>query len=109
MTPSISLLLVSSTLAFVGAASFAKVWATSANSVAWLALTLTLYTVGNLIMLRLIREVGMGIALSLSAVVQLVAVNLVAVAVFGERLTGIQSAGVVLAIVSVAMITLSNA
>ena len=73
---------------------------------AWLVATLALYTIGNLIMLRLIRDLGMGVALSLSAVVQLVAVNLVAFAVFGERLSAIQSTGIVLAIISVAMITL---
>ena len=105
MTFTSTLLLASSTMIFVGAASSAKAWALSANNIAWLALTLALYTLGNLIMLRLIRDVGMGIALSLSAVVQLVAVNLVALAFFGERLTGLQSIGVVLAIIAVALIT----
>lgn len=107
MTFTSTLLLASSTMIFVGAASSAKAWALSANNIAWLALTLALYTLGNLIMLRLIRDVGMGIALSLSAVVQLVAVNLVALAFFGERLTGLQSIGVVLAIIAVALITLA--
>lgn len=106
MTLASSLLLATSTLVFVGAASTAKAWALSANSMAWLVATLALYTIGNLIMLRLIRDLGMGVALSLSAVVQLVAVNLVAFAVFGERLSAIQSTGIVLAIISVAMITL---
>lgn len=107
MTFTSTLLLASSTMIFVGAASSAKAWALSANNIAWLALTLALYTLGNLIMLRLIRDVGMGVALSLSAVVQLVAVNLVALAFFGERLTGLQSIGVVLAIIAVALITLA--
>jgi small multidrug resistance pump len=87
MTPFSLALLASSTMIFVGAASSAKAWALSANSVAWLALTLVLYTAGNLIMLRLIRDVGMSVALSLSAVVQLVAVNVVALAFFGERVS----------------------
>lgn len=78
-----------------------------ANSLGWLVLTLALYTVGNLIMLRLIREVGMGAALSLSAIVQLVAVNLVAFAYFGERVSAVQGAGIAMAIVAVAMITLA--
>lgn len=107
MTFTSMLLLASSTMIFVGAASSAKAWALSANNIAWLALTLALYTLGNLIMLRLIRDVGMGVALSLSAVVQLVAVNLVALAFFGERLTGLQAIGVVLAIIAVALITLA--
>lgn len=100
-------LIGASTVAFLAAASSAKAWALSQNSWLWLGLTLALYTLGNLIMLRLIREVGMGIALSLSAVVQLAAVNIIALAVFGERLSPIQFAGIVLAIVAIGMITLS--
>lgn len=107
MRPATVALLASSTIIFVGAASSAKAWALSANSVLWLSLTLALYTAGNLIMLRLIRDVGMSVALSLSAVVQLVAVNVVALAFFGERVSTVQAAGIALAIVAVAMITLS--
>ncbi|MHB2265633.1 hypothetical protein [Aliihoeflea sp. PC F10.4] len=107
MTLSSFALLATSIMIFVGAASSAKAWALSANSIAWLALTLALYTIGNLIMLRLIRDVGMGVALSLSAVVQLVAVNVVAIAFFGERVTPVQMAGLVLAVIAVALITLS--
>lgn len=107
MTPASIALLSASTVAFLAAASSAKAWALSQNSWFWLVLTLALYTLGNLIMLRLIRDVGMGIALSLSAIVQLVAVNVIALTVFGERLSPIQSAGIALAILAVAMITLS--
>ncbi len=98
------LLLGASTLSFIAAASAAKSWALSANSWALLALTLALYTVGNLIMLRLIRDMGMGVALSLSGIVQLVAVNLVAVAIFGERLTALQTVGLVMGLTSMALI-----
>ena len=108
MTPASIALLSASTVAFLAAASSAKAWALSQNSWFWLVLTLALYTLGNLIMLRLIRDVGMGIALSLSAIVQLVAVNVIALTVFGERLSPIQSAGIALAILAVAMITLSS-
>ena len=90
----------------VSAASAAKTWALSDNSWLWLFVTLGLYTLGNLIMLRLIRDVGMGVALSLSAVIQLVAVNLVALAFFGERVSPVQGAGLALAVIAVAMITL---
>lgn len=100
-------LLVSSTVIFVCAASSAKSWAISANSASWLVLTLLLYTIGNLIMLRLIRDVGMGVALSLSAVVQLLAVNIVAFTIFGERTSTLQAAGLFLAVVAVALITLA--
>lgn len=106
MNPVSIALLAFSTVIFVAAASSAKNWALSNGSWFWLAATLGLYTLGNLIMLRLIKDIGMGIALSLSAVVQLVAVNAVALLVFGERVAPIQGAGLVLAIVAVVMITL---
>lgn len=98
------MLLGVSTLAFVGAASAAKVWARSDDSVPWLAGTLALYTFGNLIVLKLIRDVGMGVALGLSAAAQLLAVNIVAFAVFGERFTALQTLGLLLAAISIVMV-----
>lgn len=106
MSPGNIFLLVFATAVFVAAASAAKTWTVSATGWAWLALTLALYTLGNLVMLRLIREVGMGVALSLSAIVQLVAVNIVALAIFGERLVPLQAVGIVLGVVSMALIML---
>jgi multidrug transporter EmrE-like cation transporter len=94
-----------STVIFLLAASAAKSWALAPS--AWrLVLVLALYTAGNLIMLRLIRDFGMGVALSLSAVIQLVAVNIVAFAYFGERVDALQAVGIVVAILAVALITL---
>ena len=101
-------LLAASTLTFLGAASAAKSWAISANSIPWLATTLLLYTLGNLIMLKLIRDLGMGVALSLSAVLQLLATNLIALLLFGERLSTVQSLGLFLAVAAVAMITIGS-
>ncbi len=94
-----------STVIFLLAATAAKHWAL-APSFGKIAITLALYTLGNLIMLKLIRDFGMSISLSLSAVIQLVAVNAVALAFFGERLTAIQGVGVALAIFAVALVTL---
>lgn len=86
------------------AAAAAKNWTISPSG--WrLVLVLGLYTLGNLIMLRLIREFGMGVALSLSAVIQLVAVNLVALMWFGEKVNALQAVGIVTAIVAIALIT----
>jgi len=99
-------LLGASKAAFLAAASSAKAWTLHPGWL-WLVVTLALYTLGNLIMLRLIREFGMGIALSLSAVVQLVAVNVIALVVFGERLSNLQTVGIVLAIAAIALITLA--
>ncbi len=97
-----------STVVFLLAATVAKSWALS-PSLGKIVLTLALYTLGNLIMLRLVREFGMATAFSLSAVIQLVAVNVIALAFFGERLSMVQSSGIVLAIVAVGMITLGPA
>jgi hypothetical protein len=94
-----------STLIFLLAAAAAKEWGL-APSLGKIALTLALYSLGNLIMLRLIREFGMSVSFSLSAVIQLVAVNVVALAFYGERITAIQAWGVGLAIVAVALVTL---
>ena len=94
-----------STVIFLLAASAAKAWTMAPNG--WrLALVLVLYSAGNLIMLRLIRDFGMGVALSLSAVIQLVAVNLVAFVWFGERVDTIQGIGIIVAVVAVALVTM---
>ncbi|MHA6644254.1 hypothetical protein [Mesorhizobium sp. A623] len=94
-----------STGVFLLAATVAKYWGL-APTLGKLLLTLALYSLGNLIMLRLIREFGMGVSLSLSAVIQLVAVNAIALAFFGERLNSLQAIGLALAIVAVGLITL---
>jgi glucose uptake protein GlcU len=100
--------LAASTLIFLFAATCAKSWAL-APSMPKLALTLVLYSAGNLVMLRLVREFGMASAFSLSAVIQLVAINVIALAFFGERLNAVQSGGVILAIVAVGLITMGPA
>lgn len=104
MSLSGALQLIASTLIFLAAASGAKAWAI-APSLPKIVLTLALYTLGNLIMLRLVREFGMSVAFSLSAVIQLIAVNLVALLYFGENLSTAQTAGIALAIASVAVIS----
>jgi hypothetical protein len=105
LTISGAIQLIASTTVFLLAAAFAKSWAIS-PAPAKLVITLVLYSLGNLIMLRLVRDFGMAAAFSLSAVIQLIAVNVIALAFFGERLSLIQAAGVVLAIVAVGLITL---
>ncbi len=90
---------------FIGAASTAKLWALG-PTLGKLVLTLALYTAGNLIMLFLIRQVGMATAFSLSGVLQLVAVNAVAILVFRERVGLVEGVGIGLAVLAVALITL---
>ena len=100
--------LCGATVVFLAAATMAKQWAI-APGIGKLVVTLLLYSLGNLIMLRLVRDFGMATAFSLSAVIQLVAVNLIALAYFGERLGMVQGAGIALAVAAVAMITLGPA
>jgi small multidrug resistance pump len=77
----------------------------SANAqVAWLIGALCLFTLGNLMMVRLMREGGLAVAISVSSIIQLVVIGLVAWFVFGERPTGLQIAGMALGVVSVALI-----
>jgi multidrug transporter EmrE-like cation transporter len=106
MSPSGLALLGLSTAIFLLAATVAKYWAL-APGLGKLVLTLALYSAGNLIMLRLVRDFGMATAFSLSAVIQLVAVNVIALAFFGERLGMVQGGGIALAVIAVAMITLA--
>jgi hypothetical protein len=92
-----------STTIFLIAAAVAKSWALSPG-IGKLLLTLLLYSAGNLIMLRLVREFGMASAFSLSAVIQLVAVNVIALAWFGEKVGLVQGSGILLAMVAVCLI-----
>jgi multidrug transporter EmrE-like cation transporter len=94
-----------STAVFLAAASAAKAW-TMTPTLWRMVLVLALYSLGNLIMLRLIRDFGMGVALSLSGIIQLLAVNVIAFAIFGERVSAIQGVGLTLAVAAVALITL---
>lgn len=108
MSLSALLQLAASTAIYVLAAASAKSWAL-APSLPKIVATLALYTLGNLIMLRLVRLFGMSAAFSLTAVIQLVAINAIAILVFGEKLGPIEGLGVALAIVSVTLIMLGPA
>lgn len=70
----------------------------------WLVVALGLYCLGNLMMVRLMRESGMAVAMSLSAVLQLVLSVGVAVLFFGERPLPVQWAGIALGTGAVALI-----
>ena len=108
MSASALLQLAASTAIYLLAAASAKSWAL-APSLPKIVLTLALYTLGNLVMLRLVRAFGMSMAFSLTTVIQLVAVNAIAIVVFQERLGRIEAVGFALAIVAVALILLGPA
>ncbi len=90
-------------LVFLAAASSLRAYA--GGSALWvLALALVLYCLGNVMMVPLMKANGMAVAMSVSAVLQLVMSSLVAVTIFGERPLSIQWAGISLGIVAVVLI-----
>jgi small multidrug resistance pump len=99
MSGTFILLLLGSSAIFMAAASASRAYVSSDNWL-WVVLSMCLYVTGNLIMIRLMREGGLGLAISVSAIVQLVVVNVIAFAVFSERLTNIQMGGVALGIIA---------
>ena len=65
---------------------------------------LALFCVGNFLMVRVMRENGLGLAIALSLIFQLIAITLMAFLWFGERPTGLQLAGLALGVVAITMI-----
>jgi glucose uptake protein len=65
---------------------------------------LILFSVGNVMMVRLMRESGLALAISVSSVLQILLITGVAVLWFGERPTGMQFAGIALGVAAVALI-----
>jgi glucose uptake protein len=95
--------LVGSTAVFMAANATLKTYA--AQGGIWiLAGALALFCVGNFLMVRVMRENGLGLAIALSLIFQLIAITLMAVVVFGERPSALQIAGLVLGVVAVTMI-----
>ncbi len=105
MKPQFFFWLAGSMAAFLSAATASRAYV-SGNNVSLLILSLVLYTAGNLMMVRLMREGGLGLAISASAIVQLLLVNVIAFTVFGERLTTPQLAGVALGLVAMGLMLL---
>jgi small multidrug resistance pump len=90
-------------LVFLAAASCLRAFA--GGAAAWvLLLALALYCVGNLMMVPLMKAQGMAVAMSVSAVLQLLLSTLVAVAAFGERPLAVQWAGIALGVAAVTLI-----
>ena len=103
MAPGSLLWLGGAMAVFVLANSVLRSYAGS-SSVPTLVGALALFTLGNLMMVRLMRESGLALAISISSVAQLVLISAVAFTWFGERPTGMQLAGMALGIVAVVLI-----
>lgn len=94
--------LLLATTIFLGGATASRAYVPNSH-LGVLFLALGLYMIGNIVMVKLMRDGGLGLAISLSAVVQLVLVNIIAFAVFGERLSLTQAAGVMLGIAAMGL------
>ena len=103
MSPGSILWLGMAVVVFVAANSVLRTYAASSW---WPTLVgaLVLFSLGNVMMVRLMRESGLALAISVSSVVQLVLISAVAILWFGERPTGLQLAGMALGIVAVVLI-----
>jgi small multidrug resistance pump len=95
--------LAAATAVFVAANGVLKTYAVK-GGVPVLVGALALFCLGNWLMVQVMRANGLGLAIALSAIFQLVTISLMAVVVFGERPTGLQLAGMALGCVAVAMI-----
>lgn len=103
MSGGLILWLMGAMAVFVSANTVLRLYAGNASA-AFLVGALCLFTVGNLMMVRLMRESGLGVAIAVSSIVQLVLIGGVAFLAFGERPTAMQFAGMVLGVVAVALI-----
>ena len=103
MSPASVLWLAGAMAVFVVANSVLRGYAAS-SYVPTLLGALVLFTLGNLMMVRLVRESGLALAISISSVAQLVLISAVAVFWFGERPTPRQLAGMALGVAAVILI-----
>lgn len=102
MNPVFLLWLAGAMAVFLSGATASRAYITS-NNILLLIFSLALYCVGNLMMVKLMREGGLGLAISASAVAQLVLINVIAFTVFGERPSMMQLAGVGLGVVAMVL------
>lgn len=91
------------TAVFVAANAVLKTYAVK-GGLPVLVGALALFCLGNFLMVQVMKANGLGLAIALSAIFQLVAISVMAIIVFGERPTGLQLAGMAVGVVAVAMI-----
>lgn len=95
--------LAGSTAVFMVANSVLKLYAQKGGMPALIG-ALALFCLGNFLMAQVMRANGLGIALALSLIFQLIAITAVAFLFFGERPSLLQLSGVALGIVAITMI-----
>jgi len=95
--------LIGSTAVFMAANATLKTYAAKGGLPILLG-ALLLFCLGNFLMVRVMRENGLGLAIALSLIFQLIAITLMAFVWFGERPSLLQLAGLALGVVAVTMI-----
>ena len=95
--------LAGSTMVFMAANATLKTYAVK-GGLGVLVGALALFCLGNWLMVRVMRENGLGLAIALSLILQLIAVTAMAFLWFGERPSGLQMAGLALGVVAITMI-----
>lgn len=103
MNLSTVLWLAASTAVFVAANGVLKQYAIK-GGLPILIGALALFCLGNFLMVQVMRGNGLGVAIAMSVVFQLIAISGMAMVVFGERPTGLQLGGMALGVVAVLMI-----
>jgi glucose uptake protein len=96
-------MLVTAIVIFLVAASTSRVYAADGRLFI-VVIAMVLYVIGNLMMIRVMREVGLGISISVATIAQLILINVVAFVFFQERPAPIQVVGIVLGAISMALI-----
>ena len=95
--------LAGSTMVFMAANATLKTYAVKGGPLVLVG-ALALFCLGNYLMVRVMRENGLGLAIALSLIFQLLAITAMAFLWFGERPTGLQLAGLALGVVAITMI-----
>ncbi len=98
----LALLLIGS-LAFLAGGTLAKTYTINQSGI-FLGLALLLYTVGNVIVIEVMKQAGLGVTISLTTIIQLIATNTIAILYFQERLSSMQAVGLVLGLISFCLI-----
>ena len=95
--------LAGSTAVFMAANATLKTYAQKGGP--WVLVgALALFCLGNYLMVRVMRENGLGLAIALSLIFQLIAITAMAFFYFGERPSPLQAAGLALGVVAITMI-----
>ena len=95
--------LAGSTVVFMAANATLKTYAQKGGP--WVLVgALALFCLGNYLMVRVMRENGLGLAIALSLIFQLIAITGLAFFYFGERPSALQMAGLALGVVAITMI-----